>query len=342
MTSCGPTPVRITGPADLLQAVPYLLGFRPAASLVLVGLASGRLLVTARMDLSDLAEPDVLPHTLRAMVRGGTERIVAAIFDDTAGAPFGRDGLPWRGLGDELRGVCAAAGTGTRLDDLLLVCGGRWWSLVCEEPACCPREGRLLPTVPSPFVAAATYEGIVALPSRAALADTLTPLPDAEREALRPLLRTAERQVPAEAAEAERRRYIRLRRRELLEAARAAGRNAPALSDADVVRLGVALRATPVRDAVWTAGDASRVDGRELWRELARRLPAPYDAAPAFLFGWASWRAGEGALAQVACERAIASDPRYSAADLLQAALSQAVDPRRVPPMRRALSDVPR
>ena len=69
--------------------------------------------------------------------------------------------------------------------------------------------------------------------------------------------------------------------------------------------------------------DEGRVDGRVLWRYLARRLPAPYDAAPLFLFGWRSYRDGDGALASMAAERALSSDPGYSAADLLLAALSQ-------------------
>ena len=67
---------------------------------------------------------------------------------------------------------------------------------------------------------------------------------------------------------------------------------------------------------------------------MARRLPGPYDAAPLFLFGWASWRAGNGALAGIAAERAVTSDPAYSAADLLLAALSRGLDPRRLPRLR--------
>jgi hypothetical protein len=106
------------------------------------------------------------------------------------------------------------------------------------------------------------------------------------------------------------------------------------LADEQVVRFGAALRSIPMRDAVWMAIDEKRIDGRPLWQQLARRLPAPYDAASLFLFGWASWRAGEGALAGIAAERAIDSDPAYSAADLLLAALSQVTDPRRLPRLR--------
>jgi hypothetical protein len=82
--------------------------------------------------------------------------------------------------------------------------------------------------------------------------------------------------------------------------------------------------------------DAELIDGRVLWQRLATSLPAPYDAAPLFLFGWASYRDGNGALARIAADRALDSDPYYSAADLILAALSQALDPRRLPRFTRS------
>jgi hypothetical protein len=110
------------------------------------------------------------------------------------------------------------------------------------------------------------------------------------------------------------------------------------LPDEKLVRFAVALRTVAVRDAVWIAIDSRRLDGRALWRQMAGRLPAPYDAPPLFLFGWATWRDGDGAFAGMAAERALDSDPTYSAADLLLAALAQAIDPRRMPRLRGARS----
>jgi hypothetical protein len=89
----------------------------------------------------------------------------------------------------------------------------------------------------------------------------------------------------------------------------------------------VALAKTAVRDAVWVAIDNGRLDGRALWRDLGRRLPSPYDAPPLFLYGWAAWRAGDGASAGIAAERAVLSDSTYVAADLLLAAVAYGVSP---------------
>ena len=68
-----------------------------------------------------------------------------------------------------------------------------------------------------------------------------------------------------------------------------------------------ARRAAPTSDPRCAlARDRSRAPGRAgLWLHLLARLPAPYDSAPLFLFGWATWRDGNGTLAAMAAERAL-------------------------------------
>lgn len=343
---------RLSGPAELLQAVPYLLGFHPRDSLVLLGLDDTRLVVTARVDLADLGEAELLPTLLAALARGGAARVIGVVYDRGPAAP-----LPWRGLVDEVQ--AAASRHGCVVDDLLRVADGRWWSYLCDDVACCPPEGRPVPETPSAFVAEATVAGMVALPDRAALAATLDPLPEPRRAALLPRLREV---GAAEAAGATGGREILTAAKRLDTADPGAPSDARAdhgsdggsvdgsaegsaegwvdgwggeLDDAAVVRFGAALTHCAVRNAVWLAIERGRADGRRLWLELARRLPAPYDAAPLFLYGWTSWRAGNGALAGIAAERAVASDPGYTAADLLAAVLAQGLGPSQVPRLHK-------
>jgi hypothetical protein len=326
-----PSTQRISGPGELLQAVPYLLGFHPKRSLALVGLHAGLLVVTARLDLSD-AESGAVAHTLDAMVRGGTSAVVAAVYDDEA-LLDGPGDLPWRQLVGRIDADADRAGCD--VIDVLLVSGGRWWSLTCTSPDCCPPEGHLMPEQPSPFAAAATYDGVVALPDRGALEASLDPLPQPDREAVGDAVEAAEHAAVQETLDGHARRYERSVKRALFAAARDSDEPGwTGLPDTDVARFGVALGGTAIRDAVWMAVDDGRLDGRQLWRDLARRLPSPYDAAPLFLFGWAAWRSGDGTLAGIAAERAVGSDPRYSAADLLLAALARGVDPRQLPKLR--------
>jgi hypothetical protein len=324
----------IVGPAELVQAIPYLLGFHPLRSLVLVGLANGTLVVTARLDLADARIAEVVFETAAALQRGGSREIVAAVYDDADEPEPGADPRPGR-LHYADRVEDAAAPIGCSVLDVLLVLGDRWWSLRCASPNCCPRIGRAVLGEPSAFAAAATYSGRVALPDRSAVERLLDPLPDHERVALEPALAECENAAVDAVLDATAHRRERSSKRALFAAARAAAEPAwPGVTDEEAVRFGVALTELAVRDAVWMAVDDGRLDGRPLWRELGRRLPSPYDAAPLFLFGWAAWRSGDGALAGIAAERAVASDAEYSAADLLLAALARGVDPRRLPRLR--------
>lgn len=332
-SSRSPTaPQRISGPGELLQAVPYLLGFHPHDSLVLVGLELGALVVTARLDLPDAAEPGVVLETVRAMRVGGTTEVVAAVYADVGtgsrAAPLPRPDLA-RAVTDDIDAA------GCILIDILLVAGGRWWSFTCEEPGCCPTEGRPVPDAPSAFTTAATVAGVVALPDRDSLAAALEPRSEDERAGLAPFLAAAENASVAAILDCLSARHERSLKRAIFSAARDS--DAPrwsGLPDAVVARFVVGLGAIAIRDAVWMAVDDGRLDGRALWRDLAGRAPAPYDASSLFLFGWATWRAGDGALAGIAAERAVRSDPGYSAADLLMAALSRGVDPRQLPKLR--------
>lgn len=296
--------LRLRGPADIVHAIPYLLGFHPHESLVLIGLDGRELVVTARMDLVDLSERAVVTETMTAMRRGGTREVVAVLVAE----PPDADQQRWVGEVRLLFDVAAAADC--ELLDVLLVAAGRWRSLVCADPFCCPPEGHEVPAPEQSAVAAsATFAGLVAFPDRASLAALLTPRSDTDRTGLAPALAAEQagrkRRTLADGPERGRRSDTRA----LFAAGRRADTGTAAPTDGEVVRFGVALTDIAVRDSLWLAVDDTRLDGRELWRALAVRLPAPYDAAPLFLFGWSSWRAGNGALAGIAAERAIDSDP---------------------------------
>jgi hypothetical protein len=107
-------------------------------------------------------------------------------------------------------------------------------------------------------------------------------------------------------------------------------------TDREAARSGVALQSHQVRDAIWMALDDGRLEGIELCVYLARRLPSPQNAAPLFLAARCAWREGNGALAGIAAEYLLTSDPGYSAADLLLAALARGIDPRTLPRLRVA------
>lgn len=321
---------RVSGPAELVQAIPYLLGFYPRSSLVLVGLSAARLVVTARLDLCDAQL--AAPQTVAAMRRGGAREVVIAIYDDAVVPAEPLCALPWGELAWQV--VDAVEAARCEVVDILLVGAQRWWSYLCGVPDCCPPEGTPLPSVPSPFAAAAMVSGVVALPDRAALAAQLDPRPVSS--SLVAAVDAVEREAVAAVVRGSGERWQRAAKRAVFAAARRADEPRwPGVGEAALARFGVTVRIEAVRDALWRAVDAKRLDGRPLWRELACRLPRPYDAVPALLFGWRSWRAGEGALARIAAERSQASDPSFAGTAVLLAALSAGISPARVPRLTR-------
>jgi hypothetical protein len=64
-----------------------------------------------------------------------------------------------------------------------------------------------------------------------------------------------------------------------------------------------------------------------LWTDLTRLAPPGYVAAPASLLAFVAWQQGDGALANLALDRALADDRRYSMARLLRRALDSGAPP---------------
>jgi hypothetical protein len=162
------------------------------------------------------------------------------------------------------------------------------------------------------------------------LAATLAGRPSSDRIALRAALEQAEQRANSAALADELPRLRSAQTAQVLQVG-SSSEVIGALTDEQVARFAVALTDLAVRDAVWLAIDEGSVDASALMGELHSRLPAPYDAAPLFLFGWAQWRAGNGTLAMMAAERALQSDAGYSAALLLLTAVQRGLDPRSTP-----------
>ena len=320
--------MRVDGPRALLQAVPYLLGFHPHDSLVLVGAGDGAVRVTARLDLADTARPGPLEHTGAVLARAGADSVLAVVYDAGDAAPSAAtEALPAR-VAD------AATAAGLLLVDAYLVRRGRWWSRVRHGTGWGTGPGEPVDDPPTAFAAAATVAGLTALPSRRHLMAVLDPGDGLARESLRPMIAAID--VVATDAGTRTRAQVspRTLTREVFAAARCTDWDSPPLPDPELARLAAALSITAVRDSVWLAVDDGILDGRALWAQLARRVPGPYDCPALFLYGWSCWRHGDGASAQDAVARALAGVDGYPAAELLQVALSHGLDPRRVPRLR--------
>jgi hypothetical protein len=106
-------------------------------------------------------------------------------------------------------------------------------------------------------------------------------------------------------------------------------RSGARLSDDEVAWLGVVLANVAVRDYAWQRLGLDQWQ-LTLWMDVLRRVEPEYVPAPASLLSFAAWRAGVGALAWAAVERALAADPTYGMARTLREILTYAVSPAMV------------
>jgi len=101
--------------------------------------------------------------------------------------------------------------------------------------------------------------------------------------------------------------------------------------------LTLALRALEVRDDAW-ARMAPEYCGAHLrlWTDVTRHAQPGYIAAPASLLAFTAWQDAQGALANLALDRALADDPDYTMAQLIRDALTAGI-----PPSQAVLSMTP-
>ncbi len=300
--------------------VPYLLGFRPEESVVLIALRGRRIAVSARYDLE--APPEMAVPWMVAAAREGATSVLVAVYSALLDGPP----LAHREHADRLAEL--AAERELTVTDRLAVGADRWWSYDCSNPHCCPPEGT--PVDPTGAVAVgAVAEGLVSLPRRSDLEAELAPLPVRVAEVSGALDR-ADEDTPVDLSPEDlRARDWATVRRFVRESERRQG-PIPAEEAAAVLW---ALLDLHVRDA--TLGylvDRPKPEVTGAWRELVNVAPPLWRAPVATLYAFWCYAAGQGARTNVGIEVALAADPDYSMAHLLDQLVASGVNPLRFIP----------
>ncbi|PZG03527.1 DUF4192 domain-containing protein [Nonomuraea aridisoli] len=305
----------LTSPTDILAAVPYLVGFHPTSSLVVIGLAAGRAKMVARWSLP------LPPGTLEALLPLFEREAVT----DIVIVGYGSGEIVTPGV-DETRRL--AAGAGVHVGEALRAHEGRYWSYVCDVATCCPPQGTPYDLSASRIAAEATVRGLVAFPDREALERTLAPVTGPVRVAMsrataEAIAELQDRLMASTDLDAFAAEFVSdglARVRSALRVHEAGG----CLDDLDAARLGLSLTLMRIRDEAWTLMEDSHVT---LWKDLTRRLDPRFTPPAASLLAMASWRAGNSVQATIALERALTIDPGYSMAHLLMHALQNLLSP---------------
>lgn len=324
-----PVVVHLRDVGEIAAGLPHLLGFRPRESVVLIGLGgkSGRRVeMTARADIPPPEHDRSLARMLArklstARPQGALVLVVSEAADETAcGWP---PRLPHSHL---VRETCRALErSGVLIAHTVLVRAGRWWSY---DGA--PDAGTPLPGGVGELEVASVATGTVVAGDRESLVGRLAPPPGHDARAMAAacarvgvalsadVLDTGVEPAAAESWAAVVAGVTRYR----------PGARGGPLSDEDVARIVWGLRDGAVRDlALELALGDEPAAAEQLWTECARRAPAPLDAAPATLLAVCAYLRGDGAMANVALDRALTSAPGYGLAGLLRDALDACVPP---------------
>ena len=320
--------LRAGTPDAVLAVVPHLLGFYPSRSLVVLGLGEqDRVVVTFRYDLPedrvDEVASDIAEHASFVLSR---ERLTAAVL-----VGYGPDDLAAPVIG---AAAARLLRDGVLLREVLRADGGRFWSKMCSDPACCPPAGRPYDPGSHPAAAALAAAGLPAQPDRAALARTLqrpagtaSLIASATSQAL---LRLAQLVALGEALgdRDPEMRATRAGRKEMQRAIRRYRAGATIDSIDHLAWLAVLLGDMRVRDDAWARMDpVYREQHGRLWTDVLRCAALDYAPAPASLLAFTAWQSGNGALASMAIDRALGADPGYSMAKLLAGAIEAALPP---------------
>lgn len=301
-----PTILRARTPADLLAAVPCILGFQPEQSLVMLTFGGSSGAFHARVDLPDA--PDHVSEVVGMLVSAAAHHQVpgVAIIAYTADAELACHAV------DEL--VAALGAEGVDVAEQLRAHDHEYWPLWPELRDGAP--ARPFDPESHRFRAEAVVRGQVVHGSREELAATLEPAPS--------------RAVAVAAKAAARRRGVQTVAEALWLHATVLrhARECTLPTPQEAGRLLADLARIDLRDVAWVAmDDTDPDDWLDLWSQLSRSAPKRLRPAPAALLAFAAWRAGHGALAWCAIDQCRDADPSYSMADRVADMLTGAVPP---------------
>ena len=312
MTPHETTSLILDTPQDLLLTIPFLLGFHPQDSLVVLSLTSERRLARVmRAEIIVPNERDSARELIGALAWQNIEGVMLVAY--TSG-----DGLSFLEICEnEIKSA------GFSLIESIVVNETHWISRLCEkECGSCLHEGNPLPAFDSSRIA---FEHVIrghVMPCvsehdlAATLAQVGAPIPGADEN------------LPLTEAAA-----LLCRVWERWQVSRT-------LLPAEIGPTLLALENVALRDfAITMHGSTQLLGAVELWRTFLTQAPLGFRAPVACLLAATSYEAGEGGLARLALDEAQKDDPEYSLARLLKRAMESGWPPEAFTRMRHELAE---
>ncbi len=317
----------VTSPHDLLNALPFLIGYHPTNSLVLLSVKDDLLEMAMRVDYP-INPPDSTIKLLAShLSRDGSDGALAVAYEP-------------ENIRDGETILARLADSISALDlpirELILVRDGKFRSLLCTDRSCCPPDGSPLPDFGSSRIAAeqVSQGRILPFDDVAGLSASIAATPIAkdfawfEKVSSFAIDEAAPNlnQLQRDGAES----ILTLADFFITEGN---------CSDQDLIaRVLGRLTDIQVRDyALGCHGEISAESYYAMWRVLLKLAPAGFVAPIASIFASIAYERGEGALAHRALDRALIDDPQYSLAKLLRRVFSTGWPPSALSKLRSEL-----
>jgi hypothetical protein len=316
----------LTSPHDLLAAIPFLIGYHPENSLVLVALKDDSVGMAMRVDMPTDIAPESYDLLASHFQREAADAalIVAYVDSETDSEPV------------LINTSAALLRAGISIKESLIVFDGRYRSMLCHDSECCPPLGSPIPDIDSSRIAA---EHVIAghpmpFANVSGLVQSIAALPSAMEESWQSEVRTFWIESDSE-------NLLALQRDGATAVIDLAGEYAQGRGAEDrelVARVIGRISDIQVRDYALGSHNEETADAYwQMWRELLLIAPRGFVAPIASIFAALAYERGEGALAHKALDRALADDERYSLALLLRRVFTAGWPPQSFSAMRAEL-----
>ena len=316
----------LTSPHDLLAAIPFLIGYHPENSLVLVALKDDNVGMAMRVDMPTDIAPESYDLLASHFQREAADAALIVAYVDSQSDPEAV----------LINTSAALLRAGISIKESLIVSDGRYRSMLCHDSECCSPLGSPIPDIDSSRIAA---EHVIAghpmpFANVSGLVQSIAALPSAMEESWQSEVRTFWIESDSE-------NLIDLQRDGATAVIDLAGEYAQGRGAEDrelVARVIGRISDIQVRDYALGSHNEETADAYwQMWRELLLIAPRGFVAPIASIFAALAYERGEGALAHKALDRALADDERYSLALLLRRVFTAGWPPQSFSAMRAQL-----
>jgi hypothetical protein len=316
----------LTSPHDLLAAIPFLIGYHPENSLVLVALKDDSVGMAMRVDMPTDIAPESYDLLASHFQREAADAALIVAYVDSQSDPEAV----------LINTSAALLRAGISIKESLIVSDGRYRSMLCHDSECCSPLGSPIPDIDSSRIAA---EHVIAghpmpFANVSGLVQSIAALPSAMQESW-------QSEVRAFWIESDSENLIDLQRDGATAVIDLAGEYVQGRGAEDrelVARVIGRISDIQVRDYALGSHNEETADAYwQMWRELLLIAPRGFVAPIASIFAALAYERGEGALAHKALDRALADDERYSLALLLRRVFTAGWPPQSFSAMRAQL-----